>query len=68
MIDFNRKKCSLLLAKFLHLSALKQRGEMIEQRVTWMMTIIDLSRNIHERHSVKEMIVAHRDAEFLNDM
>ncbi|CAN8276066.1 unnamed protein product [Cochlearia groenlandica] len=50
------------------------RGERIEQSVTRMMTIIDLARNIRERHKLplktplKEMTVVHPDAEFLNDI
>ncbi|ESQ46757.1 hypothetical protein EUTSA_v10027624mg [Eutrema salsugineum] len=50
------------------------RGERIEQSVTRMMTIIDLARNIRERHKLplktplKEMVVVHPDAEFLNDI
>ncbi|PSS35874.1 Isoleucine--tRNA ligase [Actinidia chinensis var. chinensis] len=49
-------------------------GERIEQSVSRMMTIIDLARNIRERHNkplktpLKEMIVVHPDAEFLDDI
>lgn len=49
-------------------------GERIEQSVSRMMTIIDLARNIRERHKqplkvpLKEMIVVHPDAEFLDDI
>ncbi|VVB01356.1 unnamed protein product [Arabis nemorensis] len=50
------------------------REERIEQSVTRMMTIIDLARNIRERHRLplktplKEIILVHPDAEFLNDI
>ncbi|KAL2455520.1 tRNA synthetase class I family protein [Abeliophyllum distichum] len=46
----------------------------IEQSVTRMMTIIDLARNIRERHNkplktpLKEMVVVHPDAVFLDDI
>lgn len=49
-------------------------GSRIEQSVNRMMTIIDLARNIRERHNkplktpLREMIVVHPDAEFLNDI
>ncbi|XP_052173832.1 isoleucine--tRNA ligase, cytoplasmic [Diospyros lotus] len=49
-------------------------GERIEQSVNRMMTIIDLARNIRERHNkplknpLKEMVVVHPDAEFLDDI
>ncbi|THG07358.1 hypothetical protein TEA_025863 [Camellia sinensis var. sinensis] len=49
-------------------------GERIEQSVRRMMTIIDLARNIRERHNkplkspLKEMVVVHPDAEFLDDI
>ncbi|KAL8144763.1 hypothetical protein AgCh_003100 [Apium graveolens] len=51
-----------------------KRGERLEQSVNRMMTIIDLARNIRERNSkplktpLKEMIVVHPDAEFLDDI
>ncbi|KAL1817390.1 hypothetical protein DCAR_0521820 [Daucus carota subsp. sativus] len=50
------------------------RGERLEQSVNRMMTIIDLARNIRERNSkplktpLREMIVVHPDAEFLDDI
>ncbi|CAA2997309.1 isoleucine--tRNA ligase, cytoplasmic-like [Olea europaea var. sylvestris] len=46
----------------------------IEQSVTRMMTIIDLARNIRERHNkplktpLKEMVIVHPDAVFLDDI
>ncbi|CAD5327491.1 unnamed protein product [Arabidopsis thaliana] len=49
-------------------------GERIELSVTRMMKIIDLARNIRERNKLplktplKEMIVVHPDADFLNDI
>ncbi|CAH1426936.1 unnamed protein product [Lactuca virosa] len=49
-------------------------GSRIEQSVNRMMTIIDLARNIRERHNkplktpLREMIVVHPDAEFLDDI
>lgn len=48
--------------------------ERIEQSVTRMMTVIDLARNIRERHNkplkapLKEMVVVHPDAGFLEDI
>lgn len=51
-----------------------KRGERIEQSVARMMTIIDLARNIRERHNkplktpLREMVVVHPDAEFLDDI
>ncbi|VAI81034.1 unnamed protein product [Triticum turgidum subsp. durum] len=50
------------------------RDERVERSVTRMMTIIDLARNIRERHSkalktpLKEMVVVHPDSEFLEDI
>ncbi|XP_027123037.2 isoleucine--tRNA ligase, cytoplasmic [Coffea arabica] len=49
-------------------------GERIEKSVSRMMTIIDLARNIRERHNkplktpLREMVVVHPDAEFLGDI
>nr|XP_027125949.1 isoleucine--tRNA ligase, cytoplasmic-like [Coffea arabica] len=49
-------------------------GERIEKSVSRMMTIIDLARNIRERHNkplktpFREMVVVHPDAEFLGDI
>ncbi|KAK3229154.1 hypothetical protein Dsin_001035 [Dipteronia sinensis] len=51
-----------------------ERDERIEQSVARMMTIIDLARNIRERHNkplkspLREMIVVHPDADFLDDI
>lgn len=51
-----------------------KRDERIEQSVSRMMTIIDLARNIRERHNkplkspLREMIVVHPDADFLDDI
>ncbi|KAH6765950.1 tRNA synthetase class I L [Perilla frutescens var. hirtella] len=51
-----------------------KRGERIEESVNRMMTIIDLARNIRERHNkplktpLKEMVIIHPDADFLDDI
>ncbi|EHA8588772.1 hypothetical protein COCNU_scaffold006606G000010 [Cocos nucifera] len=51
-----------------------KREERIEQSVTRMMTVIDLVRNIRERHNkplktpLKEMVVVHPDTDFLEDI
>ncbi|KAF3650020.1 Isoleucine--tRNA ligase, cytoplasmic [Capsicum annuum] len=51
-----------------------ERWERIEQSVNRMMTIIDLARNIRDRHSkpiktpLREMVVVHPDSEFLDDI
>ncbi|KAI5665073.1 hypothetical protein M9H77_24396 [Catharanthus roseus] len=51
-----------------------KRDERIEESVSRMMTIIDLARNIRERHNkplktpLGEMIVVHPDAKFLEDI
>ncbi|KAL8153616.1 hypothetical protein V2J09_011376 [Rumex salicifolius] len=51
-----------------------KRGERIEQSVSRMMTIIDLARNIRERHNkplktpLREMVVVHPDNDFLDDI
>lgn len=51
-----------------------ERDERIEQSVARMMTIIDLARNIRERHNkplkspLREMIVVHPDTDFLDDI
>ncbi|CAN6722905.1 unnamed protein product [Malus baccata var. baccata] len=48
--------------------------ERIEQSVTRMMTTIDLARNIRERHNkplktpLREMVIVHPDADFLDDI
>ncbi|CAL9203122.1 unnamed protein product [Musa hybrid cultivar] len=55
-------------------SATGKREERIERSVMRMMTVIDLARNIRERHSkplktpLKEMIVVHPDSDFLEDI
>ncbi|PON74964.1 Isoleucine-tRNA ligase [Parasponia andersonii] len=59
--------CSFPLAK-------GKRDERIEQSVARMITIIDLARNIRERHNkplktpLREMVVVHPDADFLDDI
>ncbi|GMJ10561.1 hypothetical protein like AT4G10320 [Hibiscus trionum] len=51
-----------------------KRGERIEESVTRMMKIIDLTRNIRERHNkplktpLREMVVVHPDEDFLVDI
>ncbi|CAN1224836.1 Isoleucine--tRNA ligase, cytoplasmic [Linum perenne] len=51
-----------------------ERDERIEQSVARMMTIIDLARNIRERHNkplkspLREMVIVHPDADFLDDI
>ncbi|XP_077211966.1 tRNA synthetase class I (I, L, M and V) family protein [Tasmannia lanceolata] len=51
-----------------------KREERIEQSVARMMTVIDLARNIRDRHNkplktpLKEMIVVHPDTGFLEDI
>ncbi|GMH28561.1 hypothetical protein Nepgr_030404 [Nepenthes gracilis] len=51
-----------------------KREERIEQSVSRMMTIIDLARNIRERHNkplktpLREMVVVHPDKDFLDDI
>ncbi|BBG93561.1 tRNA synthetase class I, L, M and V family protein [Prunus dulcis] len=51
-----------------------KRDERIEQSVARMMTIIDLARNIRERHNkplktpLREMVIVHPDADFLDDI
>ncbi|KMZ60609.1 Isoleucine--tRNA ligase [Zostera marina] len=51
-----------------------EREERIEKSVTRMMTVIDLARNIRERHNkplktpLKKMIVVHPDTDFLEDI
>ncbi|XP_078433905.1 tRNA synthetase class I (I, L, M and V) family protein isoform X2 [Wolffia australiana] len=55
-------------------TALGKREERIEQSVSRMMTIIDLGRNIRERHNkpiktpLREMIVVHPSTDFLEDI
>ncbi|XP_075511214.1 isoleucine--tRNA ligase, cytoplasmic [Primulina tabacum] len=49
-------------------------GDRIEESVNRMMTIIDLARNIRERHNIplktplRAMVIVHPDAEFLDDI
>ncbi|KAF2300184.1 hypothetical protein GH714_010457 [Hevea brasiliensis] len=56
------------------LSTLYSRDERIERSVSRMMTVIDLARNIRERHNkplkspLREMIVVHPDSDFLDDI
>ncbi|KAG6551039.1 hypothetical protein Mapa_007272 [Marchantia paleacea] len=51
-----------------------ETDERIEQSVTRMITVIDLARNIRERHNkplktpLKEMVVVHPDKDFLDDI
>ncbi|KAG0535177.1 hypothetical protein BDA96_04G343700 [Sorghum bicolor] len=51
-----------------------ERDDRVEQSVNRMVTIIDLARNIRERHNkalktpLKEMVVVHPDIEFLEDI
>ncbi|KAM1015515.1 isoleucine--tRNA ligase, cytoplasmic-like [Malus sylvestris] len=51
-----------------------KRDELMEQSVRRMMTVIDLGRNIRERHNkplktpLKEMVIVHPDADFLDDI
>ncbi|KAG8388928.1 hypothetical protein BUALT_Bualt02G0176300 [Buddleja alternifolia] len=51
-----------------------KRGDRIEESVNRMTTIIDLARNIRERHNkplktpLKEMVIVHPDADFLDDI
>eukprot|EP01018_Ginkgo_biloba_P031750 Gb_05984 [translate_table: standard] len=51
-----------------------KREQRIEQSVTRMITVIDLARNIRERHNkplktpLREMVVVHPDSDFLEDI
>ncbi|KAK9932333.1 hypothetical protein M0R45_019575 [Rubus argutus] len=51
-----------------------KRDERIERSVSRMMTIIDLARNIRERHNkplktpLREMVIVHPNADFLDDI
>ncbi|KAL6188963.1 hypothetical protein ACLB2K_040353 [Fragaria x ananassa] len=51
-----------------------KRDERIEKSVARMMTIIDLARNIRERHNkplktpLREMVIVHPDMDFLDDI
>ncbi|CAN6194017.1 unnamed protein product [Urochloa humidicola] len=68
----NKSEESIHFCKFP--STTGERDERVEQSVTRMMTIIDLARNIRERHNkalktpLKEMVVVHPDNEFLEDI
>ncbi|GFY92833.1 tRNA synthetase class I (I, L, M and V) family protein [Actinidia rufa] len=74
----NLRKVSSGVEESIHYCSFPQEegkgGERIEQSVGRMMTIIDLARNIRERHNkplktpLKEMVVVHPDAEFLDDI
>ncbi|KAL0911232.1 hypothetical protein M5K25_019356 [Dendrobium thyrsiflorum] len=74
----NLRKVSNVLEESIHYcsfpSASGKRDERIEQSVTRMMIIIDLARNIRERNNkplktpLREMVVVHPDAEFLEDI
>ncbi|KDP34784.1 hypothetical protein JCGZ_10564 [Jatropha curcas] len=74
----NMRKVSAGSEESIHYCSFPQvEGEMderIERSVTRMMTIIDLARNIRERHNkplkspLREMIVVHPDADFLDDI
>ncbi|OVA02875.1 Aminoacyl-tRNA synthetase [Macleaya cordata] len=54
--------------------AVGKREERIERSVARMMTVIDLARNIRERHNkplkspLREMVVVHPDPDFLEDI
>ncbi|XP_026416565.1 isoleucine--tRNA ligase, cytoplasmic-like [Papaver somniferum] len=54
--------------------AVGKREERIERSVTRMMTVIDLGRNVRERHNkplkapLREMVVVHPDPDFLEDI
>ncbi|KAG5548420.1 hypothetical protein RHGRI_013943 [Rhododendron griersonianum] len=73
----NLRKASNGLEESIHFCSFPQEegkgGQRIEQRVKRMKIIIDLARNICERHNkplktpLKEMVVVHPDAEFLDD-
>nr|CAB3470983.1 unnamed protein product [Digitaria exilis] len=68
----NKSEESIHFCKFP--STTGERDERVEQSVNRMMTIIDLARNIRERHNkalktpLKEMVVVHPDNEFLEDI
>ncbi|KAJ3679155.1 hypothetical protein LUZ60_017166 [Juncus effusus] len=74
----NLRKVSVGLEESIHYCSFPcttgQRDERIEQSVTRMMTVIDLARNIRERHNkplkspLKEMVVVHPDNDFLEDI
>ncbi|XP_065865633.1 isoleucine--tRNA ligase, cytoplasmic [Euphorbia lathyris] len=74
----NLRKVSIGAEESIHYCSFPQeegkRDERIERSVSRMMTIIDLARNIRERHNkplkspLREMIVVHPDANFLDDI
>ncbi|KAI8554757.1 hypothetical protein RHMOL_Rhmol05G0122400 [Rhododendron molle] len=74
----NLRKASIGLEESIHFCSFPQEegkgGQRIEQRVKRMKIIIDLAWNIRERHNkplktpLKEMVVVHPDAEFLDDI
>ncbi|XP_058214010.1 isoleucine--tRNA ligase, cytoplasmic isoform X2 [Rhododendron vialii] len=74
----NLRKASNGLEESIHFCSFPQEegkgGQRIEQSVKRMKIIIDLARNIRERHNkplktpLKEMVVVHPDAEFLDDI
>ncbi|KAG5548406.1 hypothetical protein RHGRI_013932 [Rhododendron griersonianum] len=74
----NLRKSSNGLEESIHFCSFPQEegkgGQRIEQSVKRMKIIIDLARNIRERHKkplktpLKEMVVVHPDAEFLDDL
>lgn len=74
----NMRKVSDALEESIHYCSVPQaegkRGDRIEESVTRMMTIIDLGRNIRERHNkplktpLREMVVVHPDVDFLDDI
>ncbi|KAF3455800.1 hypothetical protein FNV43_RR00442 [Rhamnella rubrinervis] len=74
----NMRKVSNELEESIHYCSFPlaegKRDERIEQSVTRMMTIIDLARNIRERHikplktPLSEMVIVHPDSDFLDDI
>ncbi|KAF2322175.1 hypothetical protein GH714_008176 [Hevea brasiliensis] len=74
----NMRKVSTGAEESIHYCSFPQeegeRDERIERSVSRMMTVIDLARNIRERHNkplkspLREMIVVHPDADFLDDI
>ncbi|WCJ41408.1 Isoleucine--tRNA ligase cytoplasmic [Euphorbia peplus] len=74
----NLRKVSVGAEESIHYCSFPQeegeRDERIERSVSRMMTIIDLARNIRERHNkplkspLREMTVVHPDANFLDDI
>ncbi|OAY51886.1 hypothetical protein MANES_04G040600v8 [Manihot esculenta] len=74
----NMRKVSTGAEESIHYCSFPQeegeRDERIERSVSRMTTVIDLARNIRERHNkplkspLREMIVVHPDADFLDDI